>query len=372
MKNTFGQSVAITLFGESHGQAIGAVLDGLAPGIKIDEDYIRTRLSLRSARSNISTPRSETDQFKFVSGIHNGVTTGTPIGIIIPNMDIRSKDYQRTEHLLRPGHADYAAYTKYHGYQDIRGGGHFSGRITAALVCAGAICMYALEQKNIFIGTHIKECAGISDDTFVDFRQNASALKQQVKDVSTKLFPVLNNAKGELMQQAILNAKKESDSVGGILETCVLGIDAGLGEPWFDTLESIIAHGLFSIPAVKGVSFGLGFDFAVRKGSQVNDSPVMLDGKITFLSNYNGGINGGISNGMPLLYQTVIKPTSSISKPQPTVDILQKKNAILEIHGRHDPAIVHRAREVVNAMTALILCDVYALRYGTDWIVNEI
>lgn len=156
MKNTFGQSVAITLFGESHGQAIGAVLDGLAPGIKIDESYIRTRLSLRSARSNISTPRSETDQFEFVSGVHNGITTGTPIGIIIPNMDTRSRDYRRTEHLLRPGHADYTAYTKYHGYQDIRGGGHFSGRITAALVCAGAICMYALEQKSI-LSEHISK-----------------------------------------------------------------------------------------------------------------------------------------------------------------------------------------------------------------------
>ncbi|HHT23968.1 MAG TPA: chorismate synthase [Clostridiaceae bacterium] len=370
MKNTFGQSVAITLFGESHGQAIGAVLDGLAPGIKIDEAYIRTRLSLRSARSNISTPRSETDQFEFVSGIHNGITTGTPIGIVIPNMDTRSKDYQITEHLLRPGHADYTAYTKYHGYQDIRGGGHFSGRITAALVCAGAICMHALEQKNIFIGTHIKECAGISDDSFADYRQNSPELKQQVKDVSVKVFPVINNVKGELMQQAILDAKNESDSVGGILETCVLGIDAGLGEPWFDTLESILAHGLFSIPAVKGVSFGLGFDFADKKGSQVNDSPVIHDGNIAFLSNHNGGINGGISNGMPLLYQTAIKPTSSISKPQPTIDILQKKNTTLEIHGRHDPAIVHRAREVVNAMTALILCDVYALRYGTDWIAK--
>ncbi|MGB4610570.1 MAG: chorismate synthase [Saccharofermentanales bacterium] len=370
MKNTFGQSVAITLFGESHGQAIGAVLDGLAPGIKIDEAYIRTRLSLRSARSNISTPRSETDQFELVSGIHNGITTGTPIGILIPNMDTRSQDYRRTEHLLRPGHADYTAYTKYHGYQDIRGGGHFSGRITAALVCAGAICMHALEQKNIFIGTHIKECAGISDDSFADYPENAAELEQQVKDISIKLFPVLNDAKGELMQQAILAAKEESDSVGGILETCVLGIDAGLGEPWFDTLESILAHGLFSIPAVKGVSFGLGFEFAGKKGSQVNDSPVLNDGDITFSSNHNGGINGGISNGMPLLYQTVIKPTSSISKPQSTVDILQKKNAIIEIQGRHDPAIVHRAREVVNAMTALILCDIYALRYGTDWIAN--
>lgn len=195
-------------------------------------------------------------------------------------------------------------------------------------------------------------------------------MEQQIKAVSTKTFPVLNDAKGELIQQAILDAKNESDSVGGILETCVLGIDAGLGEPWFDTLESILAHGLFSIPAVKGVSFGLGFDFANKKGSQVNDSPRMENGEIVFLSNHNGGINGGITNGMPLLYQTVIKPTSSISKPQQTVNILQKKNATLKIHGRHDPAIVHRAREVVNAMTALILCDIYALRYGTDWIAK--
>lgn len=363
MKNTFGQSVKITLFGESHGPAIGAVLDGLAPGIEIDPEYIETRLALRSARGDISTARKEKDAFQFVSGVLDNKTTGTPIGIIIPNQDTRSSDYELTEHLLRPGHADYTAYAKYHGHQDIRGGGHFSGRITAALVCAGAICLRALEEKDIFLGTHIKSCAGINDANFAD-------IDEQVKILSTKSFPVLDDNKGLLMKQAILDAKNDGDSVGGILETAVIGLEAGIGEPWFDTVEGVLAHGLFSIPAVKGVSFGLGFSFAEKRGSETNDSPLITGDKISFKTNHNGGVNGGITNGMPLIFQSVIKPTSSIAKQQTTINIKQKEISILQIQGRHDPAIVHRAREVVNAMTAIILCDLLALRYGTDWLAK--
>lgn len=363
MKNSFGQSVIITLYGESHGPYIGAVIDGLAPGIPVDKDFIRKRLELRRPSGQISTQRVEKDPFKIISGVHQDVTTGTPISIIIPNSDKRSQDYQMTSHLLRPGHADFTAYEKYHGFQDIRGGGHFSGRITASLVAAGAICIYALQKKGVFIGTHIKELAGIEDAEFKN-------LVEEVQVLQTKKFPVLDDSKIEVMEEAILSAKNDLDSVGGILETAVIGLPSGLGEPWFDTLESLLAHGLFSVPAVKGVSFGAGFDFARMRGSEAND-PLFMDGEdVSFKSNKNGGINGGISNGMPVLFKTVIKPTSSISKPQDTVDILKKEDAVLVIHGRHDPAIVHRAREVVNAMTALTLVDVLAGRFGTDWLVE--
>lgn len=364
MKNSFGQSVIITLYGESHGPYIGAVIDGLAPGIPVDKDFIRQRLALRRPSGQISTQRVEKDPFKIISGVHQDMTTGTPISIIIPNADKRSQDYQKTSHLLRPGHADYTAYQKYHGYQDIRGGGHFSGRITAALVAAGAICIFALQKKGIEIGTHIKELAGIADADFDN-------LKEQVKNLQTKSFPVLDDEKKALMEEAILAAKNDLDSVGGILETAVVGLPSGLGEPWFDSLESVLAHGLFSIPAVKGVSFGAGFDFARMRGSEANDPLFMKADEVSFRTNKNAGINGGISNGMPILFKTVIKPTSSIAKRQETVDILKREDAVLEIHGRHDPAIVHRAREVVNAMTALTLVDVLAGRYGTDWLATK-
>lgn len=376
MKNSFGQSICLTLFGESHGPAVGAVLEGLAPGISIDNDFIKNRLGLRSAKGELSTSRNEKDEFEFTSGVLNGKTTGTPLTVLIPNQDIRSNDYLKNKDLLRPGHADYASHCKYHGYQDIRGGGHSSGRLTAALVCAAAICEKALLDKDIIIGTHIKKCAGIADKEFSDFfkERNLFIDKKELSSLLTKLnadaFPVLSKTQSDKMQQAILKAKESGDSVGGILETMVIGLEAGIGEPWFNGLESVLAHGIFSIPAVKGVSFGLGFNIADLKGSQANDSPIMHKGEITFASNNNGGINGGISNGMPLLFQTAIKPTSSIAKEQITVNIKRKKEALLVIQGRHDPTIVHRARQVVNSVTALVLCDFLALRYGTDWLAK--
>ena len=361
MKNTIGNSVAVTLFGESHGAYIGAVIDGIAPGIEVDLVYISQMLLLRRPDGKISTPRKEKDEFQIVSGVFNGKTTGTPITILIPNENVKSGDYAQMATVARPSHADYTAQCKYHGYQDYRGGGHFSGRITAALVAAGAICKYALEQKGIRIGTHVKRCAGISDRDFAD-------LLADIDGVSQKTFAVLDDEKGEQMREAILAAASEGDSVGGVLETAIVGMPEGVGEPWFDTVEGMLAHMMFSIPAVKGIEFGAGFSFADMKGSAVNDPLKMEQGKIVTATNNNGGINGGITNGMPILFRTVVKPTPTIFKPQNSVDMSSMTDAVLEGKGRHDPAIVHRARVVQDAAAAIVMCDALALRFGTDWL----
>ncbi len=363
MKNTFGNSVAITLFGESHGEYIGAVLDGLAPGIEIDREYIEHMLTLRRPDGKISTPRKEKDEFRIVSGVINGKTTGTPVTILIPNENVNSSDYAELKTVARPSHADYTAQCKYHGFQDSRGGGHFSGRITAALVAAGAICKSALEQKGIFIGTHVKKCGGVSDRDFGDYFAD-------IKLLNEKNFAVLDSSCEDTMKNRILEAAEDGDSVGGILETAIIGLPEGVGEPWFDSAESLISHMMFSIPAVKGIEFGAGFSFADMKGSTANDPLKIEDGKIVTATNNNGGLNGGITNGMPIVFRTVIKPTPTIFKPQNTVDFLNMEETVLEAKGRHDPAIVHRARVVQDAATAIVLCDMLAMRFGTDW-MNE-
>ena len=363
MKNTFGNSVAVTLFGESHGDYIGAVIDGLAPGIEINKEYIEHMLTLRRPDGKISTPRKEKDEFRIVSGVINSKTTGTPLTILIPNENVKSSDYTELKTVARPAHADYTAQCKYHGYQDTRGGGHFSGRITAALVAAGAICKSALEQKGILIGTHVKRCAGVSDREFGD-------LISDVKALENKTFAVLDNECEEPMKNKILEAAAEGDSVGGILETAIIGIPEGIGEPWFDTTESILSHIMFSIPAVKGIEFGAGFEFADMKGSKANDPLRIENGRITTETNNNGGINGGITNGMPIIFRTVIKPTPTIFKPQNTVDFINMTDAIIEPKGRHDPAIVHRARIVQDAAAAIAICDMLSMRFGTDWMCN--
>ena len=361
MKNTFGYSVAVTLFGESHGEAIGAILDGMAPGIAVDRDYIGHMLTLRRPNGKISTPRQERDAFQILSGVVNGKTTGTPITILIPNENVKSGDYAQMATVARPSHADFTAQCKYHGYQDSRGGGHFSGRITAALVAAGAICKYALEQKDIRIGTHVKRCGGISDRDFQDLLRDVNALSQ-------KEFAVLDESAEEKMRQAILAAAAEGDSVGGILETAIIGMPVGIGEPWFDSVESMLSHMLFSIPAVKGIEFGAGFSIADLKGSEANDPMKLEHGRIVTTGNNNGGINGGITNGMPIIFRTAIKPTPTIFKPQNTVDFHTMTETVLQPKGRHDPAIVHRARVVQDAAAAIVLCDALALRFGTDWL----
>lgn len=358
MKNTFGQSVAVTLFGESHGEYIGAVLDGMAPGLVVDEEFIRHQLSLRRPQGKISTARVEADEFRIVSGVFEGKTTGTPLCILIPNTNTRSSDYNRS--IPRPGHADFAAECKYHGYQDARGGGHFSGRITAALVAAGAIAISALRQNGILIGTHISRISDICDRNFRSYESD-------IETLADLTFPVLDSAKGDMMRACIEHAASEGDSVGGVLETAVIGLPAGVGEPWFDTVEGMLSHALFSIPAIKGVEFGTGFGMADLRGSDVNDAFRIQNGRIVTTTNHNGGINGGITNGMPVIFRCAVKPTPSIFQEQESVDMLKKENVSLTLQGRHDPAIIHRARVVVDSVAALVLCDLLALRFGTDF-----
>ena len=364
MKNTFGNHLSVTLFGESHGPAIGAVLDGLCPGLRVDEENICRMLQLRKPQGAISTARQEKDTYEILSGVWEGRTTGTPLTILIRNQDVKSGDYAAMAALMRPGHADHPAQCKYHGYQDTRGGGHFSGRLTAALVAAGAICHSALAAKGIAIGTHIARCAGIPDRKFGDLAADIAAL-------STSAFPALEEQTAEKMRAAILAAKEAGDSVGGVLETAVLGLPAGVGEPWFDTFEGMLSHMLFSVPAVKGVEFGDGFALADMRGSQANDALRYENDRVVAATNHGGGIGGGITSGMPVIFRCAVKPTPSIALPQQTVDIQKKENATLQIKGRHDPAIVHRARIVIDAVTAIAVYDMLAGRFGTDYFVKE-
>ena len=364
MKNTFGQSLTVTIFGESHGEMIGATIDGISPGIEIDNDYINLCLNLRRPYGKISTARKEADLFKIVSGIFDGYTTGTPLTILIPNENTHSKDYSELKNTPRPGHADYTAQMKYNGYQDYRGGGHFSGRITAALVAAGAIIRKALLKKDIVIASHISSLHGIRDKEITS--------SEDIDLLQTKLFPVLDkNAEAEMIKE-IESAAANGDSVGGILETVIEGIPAGVGEPFFDSMESILSHMLFSIPGIKGVEFGSGFAVADMFGSECNDSFVVDNGSVRTKTNHNGGINGGITNGMPVTFKCAVKPTPSIFKEQQSVDLLTNTEKSLKLSGRHDPAIIHRIRPVVDCATAIAIADMLTVRYGTNPLANTL
>lgn len=364
MKNTLGENFCVTIFGESHGPYIGVVLDGIAPGIDVNKDFINHQLDLRRPSGKISTKRIETDEFILASGVFNDKTTGTPLTILIPNSVQHSKDYEKTATLARPGHADYTANVKYHGFQDFRGGGHFSGRITAALVAAGGIIIPELEKKGIKIGTHIKSLGGIKDRNFEDYQKDIDFL-------GGTNFPVLDADKSEQMKTLAEKIAAEGDSVGGVLESVILGMPAGVGEPWFGTLESELSYALFSIPAIKGVQFGDGFDMVDSFGSEFNDSLQIVQdngkSKVITKTNHNGGINGGISNGMPILFRCAVKPTPSIYKTQDTIDMSKNENAKLNIQGRHDPAIIHRARIVVDSVASFVIYDALAGRFGTDF-----
>lgn len=361
MKNTFGSSITVTLFGESHGEAIGAVLDGLAPGIRIDTDLIERRLALRRPSGEISTARVEKDEYRLLSGVFGGFTTGTPLAILIENKDTVSEGYTARKDTPRPGHADYTARCKYHGYEDYRGGGHFSGRITAALVAAGAILESALKEKGIQIGTHIASLHGVADRAFSDYAKDIGLL-------SEKTFPALSAEAEEKMKGEIAAAKAHGDSVGGILESVILGVPPGVGEPWFDSMESMIAHMLFSIGGVKGVEFGDGFGLADMTGSEANDAFAAENGTVITKTNHNGGIGGGITNGMPITLRCAVKPTPSIGKEQKTVNLQTMQNTEIKVEGRHDPAIVHRVRSVVDACLAIVVADMLTQRFGTDYL----
>lgn len=364
MKNVFGNNLTLTLFGESHGPAVGAVIDGLPAGIQVSEDEIRSMMDRRKAYGRISTARREEDKVEFLSGIKDGYTQGTPVAILIRNENAERKDY--TENIIRPSHADYTGLVKYRGYADLSGGGHFSGRLTAPLTAAGAICIGMLEKKGITIGTHILQIGTIQDERF-----HETDPADQLDVLKGKQFPVICDPAANMMKQAITSAADEGDSLGGILETAVCGLEAGIGEPWFDTAEGMIAHAVFSVPAVKGISFGAGFDLAQMKGSEANDAFTSENGKIRTLTNHSGGISGGITTGMPVLFRTVIKPTPSIAKEQRSVDPQTLEEKIIAVKGRHDPAIVHRACPVIDAVAALVIADLCMERYGTLWFTEK-
>ena len=330
-RDTMGQSLTLTLFGESHGPAVGCVVQGLAPGLEIDLDFMARQLQRRKGAAALSTGRREADAPKILSGAYRGRTTGTALCLLIPNQDTHSKDYGSLWDTPRPGHGDYTGRVKYQSYNDPRGGGHFSGRLTAPIVAAGSILLKLLEGKGVRVGTRLSPQAG------------------------------------EAMEGEILRARQAGDSVGGILETAVTGLPPGLGEPFFASVESQLAALLFSIPGVKGLEFGSGFRLAAMQGSQANDPFRMEAGKVVTATNHNGGVNGGITNGMPLLFSTAVKPTPSIYQPQATVDLAARENATLQIQGRHDPCIAHRAAAVQDCLTALCLGDLLNQALGLAW-----
>ncbi len=350
MSDMFGEKLKIALFGESHGEGIGCVISGLPAGFSIDLEAIDRDMARRApGNSPLSTTRKEPDQAEILSGVFEGKTTGSALAVLIRNTNTRSQDYQ--PHLPRPGHADYAAQVKYGGFQDYRGGGHFSARVTAPLVWAGSLARQLLAQKGVSLAAHIARIGAVEDTRFT--QPDAAVLEELLR----KPFPVLDDAAADKMTAEVLAAKAEADSVGGIIECAAVGLPAGLGEPFFDSMESKIAHLLFSIPAIKGVEFGDGFGMAQLRGSVANDPFRMENGRVVTATNRNGGINGGITNGMPLIVRVACKPTPSIGQPQQTVDLLTGEDTTMTVHGRHDPCVVPRAVPIVEASVALCLLD---------------
>lgn len=358
MANIFGKYLTISLFGESHGQSVGAVLDGIPAGETIDWELVREAMARRAPGKNLlSTARKETDDFEIQSGYFKEHTTGTPLCFRICNVDQHSRDYDSLRHIMRPGHADFTGHVRYDGFNDYRGGGHFSGRLTAPLVFAGAIAAQLLERRGITIGVHIQQIGNIKDRQFCPMGEDAALLKSLRK----KRLPLLEEDKAAPIENLITQTKGELDSVGGIIEGMVVGLPAGLGEPFFDSVESMLSHMFFSIPAVKGIEFGDGFLLSGMHGSEANDAMQYKEGKVITMSNHNGGILGGITNGMPLVFRLVIKPTPSIGRKQETIDLDTQENCSIEIKGRHDPCIVQRAVPVIEAVTAWTLLDMWMM-----------
>jgi chorismate synthase len=361
--NSFGQQIKITIFGESHGPNIGAIIDSPPCGVKIEVDKIEERLAKRRPNAATSTSRVEKDNFKIISGLFNSVTTGGPLCIVIENKNVDDKVYDDVYGIMRPSNADYTQYEKYHGFSDYRGGGRFSGRLTAALVAAGAVAEMCLAKRDIKIGTHILKVKDI-EDRKIEMMEDTYFIKSSD-------FPMLSKDAKEKLIKEIEKAKSEGDSIGAITETAIYNLSIGLGEPMFDTVESKLSKAIFGIPAIKGISFGMGFDFANYNGSSVNDIPYVQDDNILYKSNNNGGINGGITNGAPIIFNTVVKPTPSIYKEQESVNYMKKENTKIKIEGRHDPFIAHRACPVIDAVSYLVVLDLFAIRYGNDFISNK-
>lgn len=353
--NTFGRKLKITIFGESHGSSIGAVIDGLPSGVKLDLDYIKKEMERRAPGKNkISTQRKESDDFIIESGFFNGFTTGTSFCVRIKNSDTHSKDYSILKSLMRPSHGDYPGFIKYNGFNDYRGGGNFSGRLTAPIVFAGAVAKQILREKyKIDVVAHIYSIKDVEDSSFNLLGESNEVLGK----ILARKLPVLDEKKISLMEEEILKAKEKGNSVGGIVECIVNNLPVGLGLPFFDSVESVISHAIFSIPSVKAIEFGKGFDITKLFGNEANDEYYYENDKIKTKSNNNGGIVGGLTNGMPIIFRVGIKPTPSISLPQNTINILEKRDEILEIKGRHDPCIVPRVVPVVESMTAFAILD---------------
>ncbi|MBR3357989.1 MAG: chorismate synthase [Solobacterium sp.] len=364
--DTFGKMLKLTVFGESHGPAVGGVIDGMPSGVKIDLGSVQKQLDRRRASAGISTARREKDIPEILSGVYNGMSTGTPLAFILRNSDARREDYDSLLDVPRPSHADYSGHIRFRGYEDRSGGGHFSGRLTAVLTFAGALAEDMLKEKGILTGTHIRRIGTAEDEPF-----DAVSPEKQLKALAEKKFPVLSAYAAKQMKEIIVDAANEMDSVGGITETAVSGLPAGYGEPFFDSLESRISHAVFSIPAVKGIEFGAGFALADMKGSEANDPFVIRDGKIRTSTNHSGGINGGISNGMPIVFRTVLRPTPSIGIVQKSVHMDSLRDTALTIEGRHDPCIVHRACPVIDAVTALVIADVVMEAEGRNFFAGE-
>lgn len=363
MSSSFGKLLKVTIFGQSHSEAIGVVLDGLPAGVRLDMETIHRFMGRRAPGANrFSTARSEADIPQIISGLVEGVTCGAALTAIIQNSDTRSKDYDKLRDLPRPMHADYPAAVKYKGGNDIRGGGQFSGRLTAPLCFAGAVAIQLLAQKGIAVGAHIAAIAGESDTPFDPVTVSA----QQLAALSQKAFPVISDEAGLRMQAKIDAARAEGDSVGGIIECAAVGVLAGLGEPLYEGLENRLAAAIFGIPAVKGVEFGAGFAAAAMRGSEHNDPFSMENGNVTTQTNNHGGILGGISTGMPITLRAAFKPTPSIAKIQQTVSLSAMENAQLAITGRHDPCVVLRAVPCVEAAVALVLLDLLIEEKGKN------
>ena len=354
MSGMYGMNIKMAIYGESHGASIGLVIDGVPPGLKLDLEAIEKEMARRAPGKNqLSTQRKESDSFAIQSGFFEGYTTGTPLCVVIKNSDQHSKDYSILKDKMRPGHADYAGFGRYQGFNDYRGGGHFSGRLTAPLVFIGAVAKQALAQEGMLVGAHILQIADIKEENF-----NPLGIEDKtVAELAAKEFAVLDDAIGEKMQARILEAKADLNSVGGVIEAMVTHVPAGLGAPYFDSVESRLSHALFSVPAVKGVEFGDGFGISAMTGAEANDTLHFEDGKVVADTNHNGGITGGITNGMPVTFRVAIKPTPSISREQKTVSLVEQCDTTLTIVGRHDPCIVQRAVPVIEAVTAWTMWD---------------
>ena len=355
MASYFGKHIHVSIFGQSHSEAIGVAVDGLPAGEAVDLEQLQALLRRRApGRDATSTPRKEGDVPRILCGLVDGVTCGAPLAAVIENTNTRSGDYEELRDKPRPSHADLTAHIKYGGFQDVRGGGHFSGRLTAPLCIAGGICKQILARKGILVGAHIAAVGGIPDAGYDPVDLTGEALLAP----GGKPFPVLDDGAGQAMQAAIAQAREEQDSLGGVVECAVLGLPAGLGDPMLDGMENRIARLAFAIPAVKGVEFGAGFAAAALRGSQNND-PFYFDqaGRVRTRTNHAGGILGGITNGMPLLFRAAVKPTPSIGQPQESVSLSRRENTTLVIHGRHDPCIVPRAVPCVEAAAAIAVYD---------------